>query len=127
MRERGEVVGYGLCRRRFYRVSRRVTLVRDRFNGEDVAEYLMGDRFFPRALAHCLKQVEGCFEILPNVETPLRSLIHAQRTLSSEDVKRLLRDGGLYRYIDEFQHELGDIHGSIAGTWFGLEPAQKQG
>jgi len=98
--------------------------VKDRVNGEDVAEYLMDDVYFPRAVAHCLKQVEGCFEKLPNADTPMRALTHAQRKLASEDVKRLLNDGGLHRYIDEFQAELGDIHTSIAGNWFGLEPAE---
>jgi len=95
--------------------------VKDRVNGEDVAEYLMDDIYFPRAVAHCLEQVRGCFEILPNAEAPLRALTHAQRKLSSEDVKLLLRDGGLHRFIDEFQAELGDIHAAISGTWFGLD------
>jgi uncharacterized alpha-E superfamily protein len=98
--------------------------VKDRINGEDVAEYLMDDLYFPRAVAHCLREVQGCFEILPNAEAPLRSLTHAQRRLTSEDVKLLLRDGGLHRFIDELQAELGDIHASIAATWFGSTPAQ---
>ena len=98
--------------------------VKDRINGEDVADYLMNDLNFPRATAHCLREVRRCFEILPNAETPLRALTHAQRRLDSEDVKLLFREDGLHRFIDELQAELGDIHSSIAQTWFGLLPAE---
>ena len=98
--------------------------VKDRVNGEDVAEYLMDDLYFPRAVAHCLSEVRGCCEILPNAESPLRSVTHAQRKLASEDVKLLLRNGELHRYIDEFQEELAEIHLSISGNWFGAEPEE---
>ena len=98
--------------------------VKDRINGEDVADYLVNDLNLPRATAHCLREVRRCFEILPNAETPLRALTHAQRRIASEDVELLFRDGGLHQFIDELQAELGDIHASIAATWFGLAPQQ---
>ena len=98
--------------------------VKDRINGEDVADYLMNDLDFPRAAAHCLREVRACFEILPNAETPLRALTHAQRRIASEDVKLLFNDGGLHHFIDELQAELADIHTSIATTWFGITPQE---
>ena len=96
--------------------------VRDRVNGEDVCDYLINDPNFPRTVVHCLREVQGCFEALPNPDQPLRTLAHTQRMISGSDVITLLKEGGLHQYIDEIQEDLGDIHLQLAATWFGHEP-----
>lgn len=95
--------------------------VRDRVNGEDVADFLVNDSDFPRSVAHCLREVQASFEKLPNADPPLRALAHAQRMLASQDVIALLQRGGLHQYIDEIQEDLGEVHRGIAETWFGRQ------
>lgn len=97
--------------------------VKDKVNGEDVADFLIKDPNFPRSVLHCLAEVRYCFENLPNPDQPLRSLTHSQRVLTQNDVIALLRSGGMHDYIDEIQEDLGDIHGHLAATWFGYQHA----
>ena len=93
--------------------------VRHRVNGEDVAEFIMNDLFFPRSVAHCLGQVQGCFETLPNSRPPLGALDQALRKLSARDIRDELQTGGLHQYIDELQAELGKVNNAIIAAWFG--------
>ena len=92
--------------------------VQDRVNGEDVADFLIKDTRFPRAVLHCLKEVQRCFDILPNPDQPLRDVTHAQRMINNHDVITLLNEGGLHEYIDEIQMDLADIHNQVSNTWF---------
>jgi uncharacterized alpha-E superfamily protein len=93
--------------------------VRDRVNGEDVVDFMIKDHKFPRAVAHCLSEVNECFEALPNSDHPLRSITHAQRMINNNDVIALLNESKLHEFIDEVQLDLSEIHGQLAATWFG--------
>lgn len=92
--------------------------VDDRINGEDVAEFLLKDEKFPRAVAQCLTDVNVSFTLLPNHDEPLRSVTRAQRSVSNADVAKILEDGQLHDFIDDVQADLADIHTQLAATWF---------
>jgi uncharacterized alpha-E superfamily protein len=93
--------------------------VKDRVNGEDVVSFLLTNKNFPRAVAHCLSEVTECFNRLPNADHPLRQIGHSHRSLLACNAEALLRDSELHAYIDEIQLDLADLHGQIATTWFG--------
>ncbi len=92
--------------------------VDDRVNGEDVADFLLKDENFPRAVAHCLAEVNESFSLLPNHDEPLRSVTHAQRSISQSNVIELLAGSDLHWFIDEIQLDLNQIHEQISNTWF---------
>lgn len=96
--------------------------VKDRVNGEDVVDFLLRDRDFPRSINHCLYEINKCFTRLPENDIPLRGITQTQRLVHETDTSKLL-DSGLHEYIDEIQIELGNLHTLIAQTWFGHEVA----
>ncbi|MDX1518485.1 MAG: alpha-E domain-containing protein [Gammaproteobacteria bacterium] len=91
--------------------------VRDRVNGEDVVAFLMKDRDFPRAVYHCLYQLDSCAAELPRNKTPLRSITRVERLIRELDIPALF-EGKLHEFIDQLQLELSDIHSQVAQTWF---------
>ena len=93
--------------------------VKDRVNAEDVVDFLLKNRKFPRAVAHCLSEVHGCCIELPKNDLPLRSISQAMRTIESNDVIKLLNESGLHDFIDVVQLEFADIHTQVANAWFG--------
>ncbi len=95
--------------------------VRDRVNGEDVADFLVKNLKFPRSVNHCLNEVENCFHEVPNSDIPLRSVAHAKRVVAQIDVLSAFRDASLHQLIDDMQLDLNDIHTQVGGTWFGYQ------
>lgn len=91
--------------------------VRDRVNANAVVTFLLQNDDFPRAVAHCLKQLEQCLWALPNSEKVLATIVSIQAKLDEANVDELLKSG-LHEYIDELQLEIGNLHSSIAETWF---------
>lgn len=91
--------------------------VRDRVNAKAVVTFLLQNEDFPRALAHCLKQLEQCLWGLPNSEKVLAAIVNVQHKLDEAEVTKLLQSG-LHEYIDELQLEIGNLHYKIAETWF---------
>lgn len=91
--------------------------VRDRVNGEDVVSFLMQDVEFPRALAHCLGELNQCATKMPRNDNPLRSITRVQRMISEMNVAKLF-ENDLHEFIDQLQIELADIHTQVAHTWF---------
>ena len=91
--------------------------VDDRINGEDVADFLLKNDKFPRAVAHCLSDLGTSFRLLPNHDKPLRSVIRTQRLVNRCNVEKLLADDGLHVFMDKIQAELGLIHNGIIDTW----------
>jgi uncharacterized alpha-E superfamily protein len=103
--------------------------VKDRVNGEDVVDFLLKNRKFPRAVSHCLEEVQHCCSELPLNDLPLRSISQALRGIESNDVIKLLNESKLHEFIDEVQLDFGAIHEQVANTWFGhaIEASQTQG
>jgi len=91
--------------------------VRDRVNAKDVVTFLLQNEDFPRAVAHSLKQLEQCLWALPNSEKVLSIIVNIQQKLETADIESLLHKG-LHEYIDDVQLEIGNLHFTIAETWF---------
>ncbi len=96
--------------------------VQDRVNGEDVVDYLIKNRKFPRGVAHCINEVGECCRQLPRNDSALRSITHAQRNIDLNDVIALLNESKLHGFIDEVQMDLSDIHKELVDTWFQISP-----
>ncbi len=94
--------------------------VDDSINGEDVAEFLLKDEKFPRAVAHCLADIRQSFSDLPNPEAPLRAVNRASRGIRQTNVASLLASASLHDYIDEVQADLGIVHAETRTAWFSL-------
>ncbi len=92
--------------------------VMGRVNGEDVVVFLLKDQHFPRAISHCLAEVLGCCEELPNNAQAKRSVRHGQRAIKGCRVPQLLEESRLHWFIDEVQLDLAGIHDQVATTWF---------
>jgi len=91
--------------------------VRDRVNANAVVKFLLQSEEFPRAVAHCLKQLEVCLWGLPNSEKVLACIVNLEQKIELADLDQLLQKG-LHEYIDEIQLEIGNLHVLIAETWF---------
>ena len=91
--------------------------IRDRVNASAVVSFLLQNEDFPRAVAHCLKQLEQCLWALPNSEKVLAAIVNIQHKLDEANLDQLLQSG-LHEYIDELQLEIGNVHFRIAETWF---------
>ena len=91
--------------------------VRDRVNAEDVVKFLLQDPEFPRAVNYCLHQVEDCIGELSEHKAAIRQVRRALRKTRQADIPQLLSKG-LFKYLDEMQVEIADIHDQIATTWF---------
>lgn len=92
--------------------------VQDRVNGEDVVDFLLKNRKFPRAVAHCLEMADKSCQALPRNESTLRQISQARRHIDQNNVINLLNDSQLHEFIDEVQLDLGRIHNEVNSTWF---------
>ena len=99
--------------------------VRDRVNAEDVVEFLLKDREFPRAVAHCLEELNVCMNQLPRNENPLRVLARVRRMVAEVEVPELIKSG-LHEYIDRLQLELSHVHAEVVQTWFDVEGVARE-
>jgi uncharacterized alpha-E superfamily protein len=91
--------------------------VLDKINGEDVVAFLMQDEEFPRAVAHCLAELNHCVTSLPRNDMPLRSITRLQRIIAEMDTPKIMQNN-LHDFIDELQVDLAGIHTQVAQTWF---------
>lgn len=91
--------------------------VRDRVNANAVVKFLLQSEDFPRAVAHCLKQLEQCLWGLPKSEKVLNTIISLQQKIELAELDELLNQG-LHEFIDDVQLEIGNLHFRIAETWF---------
>ncbi len=91
--------------------------VHDRVNGEDVVDFLMRDNQFPRAIAHCLDELNACVKKLPNNDHTLRVITRVQRIIKKMDAAGII-ETELHEFIDKLQINLADIHNQVSETWF---------
>lgn len=96
--------------------------VRRRINGEDVIRFLLHDPLFPRAVAHCLAELEANMLKLPNHEAPLRAVLRLQRIVDTQ-LPQAAEEAALRRLMDGLQLELAGVHQHIAADWFLPEQA----
>lgn len=91
--------------------------VLDKVNGEDVIDFLIKDEQFPRAIAHCLAEVNHCVSRLPKNDLSLRSIARVQRFIHEMDSAKLF-ESDLHEFIDQIQIDLSEIHDHVSQTWF---------
>lgn len=93
--------------------------VQNRINPEDVVGFLLQNIEFPRAVVHCLREVEACVQKLPNNENTLRAIAATQRRIKEGSIAELLKDSNrLHTFIDLVQLEIANVHQQISRTWF---------
>jgi uncharacterized alpha-E superfamily protein len=90
--------------------------VKSRIAPVRVLHFVVNDRNFPRALAHCLNEIDEAAGRLPNPEA-VRAAVRAMNQLIESISLRELA-GTLHDQIDRFQVALANIHESIDSTWF---------
>jgi uncharacterized alpha-E superfamily protein len=96
--------------------------VRRRVLGSDVIEYLLKNSEFPRAVVHCLGEVETSLRKLPKPEAALERTGSVIAKLRGVDTSSL-DIGGMHELIDELQLDVGAVHTAIQRTWFLPEEA----
>lgn len=98
-----------------YQMYRRYVHVR--VQGVEVLSYLLLDSYFPRAILHCLNQVEDCLRNLPLNEAPQYALVRAQRKVRNANVKKLV-NSDLNHYINDLQLLFIDINAKLTSSYF---------
>lgn len=91
--------------------------VRRRIRDQDVIRFLLSDPLFPRAVAHCLLELESSMLTLPKHEGPLRYLLRLRRLIDARQPEAI-EEAELRRLMDQLQLELAGLHGQVAETWF---------
>ena len=106
-----------------YQMYRRYVHVRVR--GVEVLRFLLQDAYFPRAIRHCLTQVELCLRNLPFNEAPQYALVRAQRKVDNTDINKIV-GGRLNEFINELQLIFFDLNAELTHSYFeGKEVAPK--
>jgi len=95
-----------------YRLSQRTRVSRSA-----VLEFVLRDRFFPRACLFCLKEVEQFLRALPRSDAVLFSLAGVRAFLDDAALETIDQPG-LHELIDRLQLHLIVVHEGIAETYF---------
>jgi uncharacterized alpha-E superfamily protein len=98
-----------------YQMYRRYVHVRVR--GVEVLRFLLQDKYFPRAINHCLNQLEHCLRNLPLNEAPQYALVKAQRMVRNAKVGKLVNDN-LNDYINQLQLAFIEVNAELTSTYF---------
>ena len=92
-----------------------------------VADFLIFDHEFPRAIHYCLiKAEESIHEITgspPGTFTNLaeRTLARLRAEIDYADISEVF-EGGLHKFLDSFQMKLNGVDDAIFNTFFALRP-----
>ena len=98
-----------------------------RINPHHVAEFLIFDLEFPRAMRYCLvKAEESLHAITGNPwgtanNAAERSLGRLRAELDYSNIKEVI-DSGMHGYLDSFQAKLNSVGGAVFETFFALPP-----
>jgi uncharacterized alpha-E superfamily protein len=86
---------------------------------DEVIEFVLKERLFPRSIVHCLDSVEETVAQLKAPDGMLRSLrlLHRPIVQYRADIEA---PDKLHRLIDQFQAGLADIDSAIQETWFAV-------
>jgi uncharacterized alpha-E superfamily protein len=90
---------------------------RHRINSDDVLDYLLRDKDFPRAVLHCINELQGYINLLPNSEGLKENLKELEIFLNAIDIQNTT-PAQLHELLDYIQTRLGDTHNQIESTWF---------
>lgn len=98
-----------------YQMYRRHVHVRVR--GVEALRFLLQDKHFPRAINHCLIQLEQCLRNLPFNEAPQYALVKSQRMVRNAKVEKIVKDS-LNDYINQLQLAFIDINAELTSSYF---------
>ncbi len=83
----------------------------------DVLEFLLRSRVFPRAVSHCVLQLENSIRLLPRGGEALKITQSVQRKVKRTKCGEL-EGAALEKFLDDIQLRLQGVHDVIAHTWF---------
>lgn len=90
---------------------------RSSVKGPLVAEYILEDKAFPRAIIHCLNALTNAINHLPRNEPVVKHMTHLRDDLFKDmdysDLGEPMKD-----YLNELQLDLAAIHTAISENWF---------
>ena len=84
---------------------------------QDVLGFLFQSPVFPRAVAHCLGEIEHSVKLLPENAPVLKAAVKVRRKLKARDFSDQ-HGAALHDFIDELQIQLEDVHQAISNAWF---------
>lgn len=99
-----------------------------RIEPESVAEFLILDRDFPRAMHHCLIEAEKSLTAIFGrrddrvYNTAEQKLGRLRADVNYSQIREII-DGGLHEFIDDFQVKLNAVGQAIHETFFAAPPA----
>lgn len=85
-----------------------------------VLQFLLQDRYFPRAIQHCVLKVESALSNLPRHQSVLPSIAKLKRNVARVDVS-VLDSIELHDFIDEQEGVLAEVGAAIGKTYFDAE------
>ena len=88
-------------------------------DGAKVIGYLLKNRDFPRAINHCLLEMQDVLRQLPH-PAPIAPTINNTLALVNNANVELLAEGGLHDFIDKLQLGLGHINSALRQNYFRL-------
>jgi len=88
-----------------------------RVSGVDVLRFLLQDRQFPRAIHHCLAQLEQSLYLLAVNDAPRGALLQTRRKLRDMRIEKIMGEP-LHRHIDELQKGFNSIHTELSQRYF---------
>jgi len=91
-----------------------------------VQKFVLQDRDFPRAVLHCLYEIQNSIQKLPRHITLIRNLNRIIRIVETTNVAAL-NSRQLHKFMDTLQRDIGHFHTSFSDTYFAvLEIASKK-
>jgi uncharacterized alpha-E superfamily protein len=84
----------------------------------EVLRFLLQDRRFPRAIGHCLAQLDESLYALAVDDTPRHALAVTRRMVANADIPALAGKS-LHGFIGELQRQFSDVHGELSARYFG--------
>ncbi|MCK8491227.1 MULTISPECIES: alpha-E domain-containing protein [Spirosoma] len=95
-----------------------------------IVEFLILDKMFPRAVAHCIRQAElSLYEIAGNTisngfgNSAERTLSKLRADIEFTETSDIFK-AGLHQYLDSFQTRTNEIGTAIFETYFDLKPVE---
>ena len=94
---------------------------------ENVANFLIFNRLFPRSIYHCIEKSQICLHRITG--TPIGAATNAaekklgrlKADLEYTDIEEVI-ESGLHEFLDDLQTEFNQIGGIIGETFFNIEP-----
>jgi uncharacterized alpha-E superfamily protein len=87
---------------------------------ENVLDFLMKNRRFPRSFAHCVCEVKSCLSNIPRSKGLVEQVNKILHNIDRLNIEKI-HDGSLYLLIDEMQIELAELNQLITRSYFSLE------